>query len=496
MVGDAMSHAPRLLGDLLPGVAADIAAVPVSGLTVDSRKVSPGMVFLAVKGHADDGRKYMDAAIRSGAVAVIADAPCDPARWRLPVLEVENLSRELSAIAGRFYDQPSRDLKLIGITGTNGKTSCAWSVAQMLETMGQPCGLIGTLGSGRYGHLESVGNTTPDAVAVQALLAQWRDGGAQWAAMEVSSHGLAQHRVAALHYEAAVFTNLSQDHLDYHGSMAAYGAEKARLTSWPELPLAVINRDDEFGRRLIAQSTATQVVDYSLRDSAAAVWAEDIHCDIHGSRATLNTPWGRLELVSSLLGEFNLSNLVASCSTLLAMGLPLVEVESALRHIEPVPGRMEWLRSDDNVLVVIDFAHTEDALKQALETLRPLAGDNAVHCVFGCGGDRDTGKRPGMGRVAAAIADRVTLTSDNPRSESPEKIIDDIAAGAVGEDAEVEIEPDRHLAIAAAVARAEPGDIVLIAGKGHEQTQEIGGQRFPFSDLDHAREAIRGRGAA
>jgi UDP-N-acetylmuramoyl-L-alanyl-D-glutamate--2,6-diaminopimelate ligase len=480
---------PRALGDLLSDLAPEVAAIPVTGLALDSRSVKAGDVFLAIKGHLVDGRDYIDAAISAGAVAVIVDAPFDAARWSLPVIVLENLSTKLSKIAGRFFAHPSEQLKLIGITGTNGKTSCAWMVAQLLEAINQPCGLIGTLGNGRFGRLNSGNNTTPDAVAVQALLSDWRDGGANWAAMEVSSHGLAQHRVAALRFAAAVFTNLSQDHLDYHGSMAAYGAEKARLMNWPNLPLAVINRDDEFGRQLMAESTAKQLIDFSLSDSQAKVYASEVCCDMQGIRAQVHTPWGEFSLRSPLLGSFNLANLIAASAVLLGLGIALADIETALPLLKPVPGRMECLRSVDNVLAVVDYAHTPDALEQVLQALRPIA-EQKIICVMGCGGDRDRSKRSLMGGIAEQLADVVIVTNDNPRSESAAAIVTDICSGM---HRAPRIEYERDAAIATAISLAAPGDVILIAGKGHEDYQEVYGQRLPFSDVQCARLALAAR---
>ncbi|CAA0083168.1 UDP-N-acetylmuramoyl-L-alanyl-D-glutamate--2,6-diaminopimelate ligase [Zhongshania aliphaticivorans] len=482
---------PRLLGDLLPGLSAEVAAVPVTGLALDSRNVRPGDVFLAVNGHSVDGRDYIKSAIQSGAVAVVADAPFDAAQWSLPVIVVEDLSAKLSDIAGQFFDHPSSQLKLIGITGTNGKTSCAWMVAQLLEVIGEPCGLIGTLGNGRFGRLNSGNNTTPDAVSVQALLSDWRDGGAGWAAMEVSSHGLAQHRVAALQFTAAVFTNLTQDHLDYHGSMEAYGEEKSRLFRWSDLQLAVINRDDEFGRQLIKRSKAQRVVDFSVFDNRAMVYAEDVHCDMEGIRARLLSAWGDLTIKSSLLGGFNLSNLLAAITVLLGLGVPAKKIEAALPSLKPVPGRMECLRSADNVLVVVDYAHTPDALQKVLETLRPII-DGQIISVMGCGGDRDKSKRPLMGAIVEQYSDRVWVTNDNPRTESADAIVADICEGMRKQPA---VELERDVAINTAIRTAKPGDAVLLAGKGHENYQEIAGRRLPFSDLQCARLALAARSA-
>ena len=362
-------------------------------------------------------------------------------------------------------------------------------VAQLLEAIGQPCGLIGTLGNGRFGRLNSGNNTTPDAVSVQALLSEWRDGGANWAAMEVSSHGLAQHRVAALNFAAAVFTNLSQDHLDYHGSMEAYGAVKARLLNWPNLPLAVINRDDEFGRKLMAESTAAQLIDFSIVDPQAKVYAQDARCDMRGIEAHISSPWGNFQLQSPLLGEFNLQNLVAATAVLLGLGVTVDAIAEAIPKLKPVPGRMECLRSADGVLAVIDYAHTPDALEKVLKALRPITAGK-LRCVMGCGGDRDRSKRPLMGSIAESFSDAVVVTNDNPRSESATAIIADICAGM--RSAPVVIS-ERDSAIATAIAAAEPGDVVLVAGKGHEEYQEIAGRRLPFSDIQCARLALAAR---
>lgn len=480
-----------VLGDLLPELAAEIAAIPVSGLALDSRSVRAGDVFLAVAGGSVDGRDYIDMAFAAGAVAVVADAPLDPAQWPLPVIVVDQLAVRLSDIAGRFHGQPSHDMNVIGITGTNGKTSSAWMVAQLLEATGQPCGLMGTLGNGRVAGLQNSVNTTPDPLLTQSLLADWQAGGAKWAAMEVSSHGLAQNRVAAVRFSAAIFTNLSQDHLDFHGSMSAYGDEKARLFNWPELNVAVINRDDPFGRQLMARTSAKQVIDYSLKDSAAAVFVDQIICSEKGISAVLHSAWGDIVIASPLLGAFNLANLTAASAALLALGITAAEIEAAIPVMEAVPGRLECLRSSDGVLVVVDYAHTSDALSKALEAVRALAAGE-VYCIFGCGGNRDQGKRSAMGAVAERGADHIIVSSDNPRTESPEAIAADICSGMLALPA---IELDREQAIRKAIEAAKPGDVVLIAGKGHEQYQQFADEVRPFSDANVARAALAERGA-
>ncbi|MGJ8686014.1 MAG: UDP-N-acetylmuramoyl-L-alanyl-D-glutamate--2,6-diaminopimelate ligase [Spongiibacteraceae bacterium] len=480
-----------VLGDLLPELAAEIAAIPVSGLVLDSRCVRAGDVFLAVAGDSTDGRDYIDMAFAAGAVAVVADAPLDPAQWPLPVIVVEQLAVRLSEIAGRFYGQPSHNMNVVGITGTNGKTSSAWIVAQLLEAVGQPCGLMGTLGNGRVAGLQSSINTTPDPLLTQSLLADWHDGGAKWAAMEVSSHGLVQNRVAAVRFAAAIFTNLSQDHLDFHGSMSAYGDEKARLFNWADLNVAVINRDDPFGRQLMLRTSAKKVVDYSLKDSAAAVFVDQVICNEKGISAVLHSDWGDVAIDSPLLGAFNLANLTAAVAALLALGLTAEKIEAAIPVMQAVPGRLECLRSSDGVLAVVDYAHTADALGKALEAVRALAiGD--VYCIFGCGGNRDQGKRSAMGTAAERGADHIVVSNDNPRAESPEAIVDDICSGMLELPT---IELDRERAIRNTIAAAKPGDVVLIAGKGHEQYQQFADETRSFSDTNVARMALTARGA-
>lgn len=485
-----MGQITSVLGDLVDDLTTDQAAVPVTGLSLDSRRLRPGDVFLAVRGHHVDGRDFIDAAVSRGAAAVIAEAPCDASRWRLPVIVVDGLPRRVSEIAGRFYGHPSRDLTVIGVTGTNGKSSVTHYIAQMLEAMSQPCGVIGTLGAGRVDQLAGARNTTPDAVSAQATLAQWRDAGARWAAMEVSSHGLDQYRVAALRFSTAVFTNLTQDHLDYHGSMDAYGKAKARLFTMPGLRNAVLNADDDFAdelSRCIAPSV--RVLRFGL-DCEADITATDIVYSSAGITAQLRTPWGDLTLNTALAGAVNLKNVLAAVATLGAEGFTADQLQVALATLKPVPGRLEKLPPAGGIQVVVDYAHTPDALEQVLKSLRPHC-DNKLWCVFGCGGDRDRGKRPQMATVAEALADIVVVTSDNPRSEAPDQIAQDIIAGLQRPPHLLEL--DRETAIGRAIEGAETGDLVLIAGKGHETYQELQGQRLPFSDVQCARLALARR---
>ncbi|MCK9564257.1 MAG: UDP-N-acetylmuramoyl-L-alanyl-D-glutamate--2,6-diaminopimelate ligase, partial [Bacteroidales bacterium] len=420
-----------------------------------------------------------------------------------PLATVDGLDRQLSAIAGRFYGNPGAALRLTAITGTNGKTSCSYLLGQLLEMLGERAGIVGTLGYGLMGHgltnsgapLVATGMTTPDAVETQRILAAFVEQGATVATLEVSSHSLDQYRVAALPFDTAVFTNLSRDHLDYHGTLDAYGAAKARLFAWRGLRHAVINRDDAFGRQLLAGLPAgVAALDYSLCE-AAAVRASDIVYSQRGVSARLDTPWGRGMLSSPLLGEFNLSNLLAVVAAACAQGHSLDRVLALIPALKPVSGRMEIVSGPaaGRPQVVVDYAHTPDALEKALLALRRHCAGR-LWCLFGCGGDRDTGKRPLMGAVAARLADQVVVTSDNPRSEQPDAIIADILAGMPGVDAVVEA--DRHTAILNTVLAAGPGDTVLIAGKGHEDYQQVGGDRLPFSDQAEARLALQRRGGA
>lgn len=488
-----MSQTIDVLGELLEGLPGDQAAIPVSGITIDSRRLRPGDVFIAVAGHDSDGRDFIDAAVAKGAAAILAEAPCDASRWRLPVIVVDKLSEHVSEIAGRFYRHPSRRLNAIGVTGTNGKSSVTQYIAQMLESMGQPCGVIGTLGAGRVNQLSGAVNTTPDPISIQSILSQWRDAGAQWAAMEVSSHGLSQHRVAALQFSTAVFTNLTQDHLDYHGDMEAYGAAKARLFSLPGLRHAVLNADDDFSaelKKIIPSSVA--VLQFGLGVDAD-IRASEVEYSAAGIAALVTTPWGKLRLDTALCGTVNLKNVLAAIAVLGLEGFSIEQIAQALSGLEPVPGRLEKLPSTSGVQVVVDYAHTPDALEQVLVSLRPHC-DKRLWCIFGCGGDRDKTKRPVMAKIAERLADVLIITSDNPRNEKPAEIAADITSG-LNQPAYL-LELDRQRAIEHAVNSALVGDLILIAGKGHEDYQESQGKRLPFSDVQCARLALAKRASS
>ncbi|WP_374403447.1 UDP-N-acetylmuramoyl-L-alanyl-D-glutamate--2,6-diaminopimelate ligase [Niveibacterium sp.] len=470
-------------------------------LCADSRAVEPGDVFLAYPGARSDGRRYIAEAVRRGAAAVLWERV--GYHWDgavvVPHLGWEGLAHVAGDLASLVYGEPSRQLRLVGITGTNGKTSSSQWLARCFTALHERCGVVGTLGIGYPDALEEGLNTTPDALVLHAALANFVADGACAAAMEVSSIGLDQDRVAGAHFDTAVFTNLTRDHLDYHGSMEAYAAAKAKLFRWPALRAAVINLDDEFGLELAADcgGRLPLTIGYTAGDcpehlpaGVRPLVAADIHGTATGQRFTLMWSGMREEVEVGIVGRFNVSNLLAVAGSLLAAGHALDDVAGVLQALHAPPGRMQAIGGVMQPLVVVDYAHTPDALEQALKALRPAAqarGGQLV-CVFGCGGDRDPGKRPMMGAVATRLADRVVLTSDNPRSEDPLAILDQIRAGA---GATAVIVADRDRAIAEAIVQAAPDDVILLAGKGHEPYQEVAGERHPFSDLEHAQLALK-----
>ncbi|WP_206613598.1 UDP-N-acetylmuramoyl-L-alanyl-D-glutamate--2,6-diaminopimelate ligase [Parahaliea mediterranea] len=464
----------------------------ISGICLDSRRVRAGDVFLAIAGAVHDGRAFIEQAVANGAAAVVADAPVAGFVDAVPVplVEIPDLSQEAGAIAARFYGDPTRTMRVVGVTGTNGKTTTSRLVAQLLRAGGRPCGVIGTLGAALDDRVAEAVNTTPDAVGLQACFADWREHGVRDAAMEVSSHALVQGRVAGVHFDTAVFTNLSRDHLDYHGDMEAYARAKLRLFASEGLRHALVNHDDAYGGVFRATAAAPTVLSYSAAgDRAADLYIDNLRYSTSGATGRLHTPWGVGEFVSPLPGVFNVANLMAAVGCTVLAGDELSAVLGRLAGLRPVPGRLQSVANDCGLQVLVDYAHTPDALEQVLRALRPNVAGRLI-TVVGCGGDRDAGKRPVMGRLACELSDAVVLTSDNPRSEDPESIIDDIAAGCVGP---FQRETDRASAIALAIAAAAPGDCVLIAGKGHEDYQIIEGQRLHFSDVEQAELALARR---
>ncbi len=457
-------------------------------LTADSRQVQPGALFMAYPGVHNDGRKYIAQAVQAGAVAVIWDSrdfAWNP-DWQVANIGIAGLKDKVGEIAAEYYGQPSQNMHVIGVTGTNGKTSVSQWIAQALTQLGQKTAVIGTIGNGFVDAQNEARNTTPDAILLQGMLADYSAQGAQAVAMEVSSHGLHQGRVNSVKFDVAVLTNLSRDHLDYHKTMEAYAAAKELLFTWPELQVSVINADDAFGqqvaKKLIAQNKP--LLTYGLNQGD--VRALNLQLHEHGLSMQVSTPQGDALVNAPVLGRFNAYNVLAVLAALLALKIDLQDAVAAIAKIQPVPGRMQQFGGNNKPLVVVDYAHTPDALEKVLATLREQVQGELV-CVFGCGGDRDTGKRPLMGAAAATYADKVVVTSDNPRSEDPVAIIQHVISG-MRKAALVEV--DRAKAIQQAVQSASSGDIVLVAGKGHEDYQEIAGVRTPFSDVAVAQAAL------
>lgn len=476
------------------------AGVSPAGITADSRRVQPGDVFAAWPGSIADGRRFIGAAVERGAAAVLWD---DADGFRVeglpvPAIPAPSLRRLGGHLAHLIHGRPSEKQWVVGVTGTNGKTTVTQWLAAALGRLGERCGVIGTLGNGFPGQLADTLNTTPDALEVHRILAGFLAAGGRAATMEVSSIGLDQERVNAVAFDVAVFTNLSRDHLDYHGSMEAYGAAKARLFALPGLGAAVINLDDAFGtdqaRRLAAAGLPviayTQGAEHATAIHGARVLsAQDVRMSPSGVRFVLAFEGARRELDAGVVGPFNVSNLLAVAGALLARGLPLDDIVQAIAQLTPPKGRMQLVGGVGEPLVVVDYAHTPDALAKVLEAVRATVATRGgrLVCVFGCGGDRDAGKRPLMGDVARQFADRVIVTSDNPRSEDPVRIVDAIMQGA-GPQADRVI--DRAQAIRIAVGEAAADDVIVLAGKGHEPYQEIMGVRLPFSDVEQARAAL------
>jgi UDP-N-acetylmuramoyl-L-alanyl-D-glutamate--2,6-diaminopimelate ligase len=474
-------------------IVAHLAALGVTPTRVatDSRSVQAGDLFIALPGARHDGRQFIPQAIAAGAAAVLWELrgfAWNPT-WQVPNLPVDDLRAELGPLAAVLCGEPSRAMWVAGVTGTNGKTSCSHWIAQALTLLGRRAAVIGTLGSGFPGALSDATHTTPDAAALQRELARLRQQGADSVAMEVSSHGLDQGRVNGVAFDAALFTNLSRDHLDYHGSMDRYGEAKTRLFRWPNLKFAVINLDDAFGAGLAASldRRRTTVLGYGL--GKGEISGHRLDLSTRGLSLEIETPWGPSVIRSALLGGFNAHNLMGVLGMLLAAGAELEQAAQSLRAVRALPGRLELVRVPGRPLVVVDYAHSPDALEKVLAALRELRAPGArLLCVFGCGGDRDRGKRPLMGEIATRMADQAIITSDNPRTESPHAIIAEIVAGA---HANHETQVDRATAILRAVQQSGPQDIVLIAGKGHEAYQEIAGVRVPFSDAETARRALQ-----
>ena len=478
-------------------VMQQLAAIGVqpTGVADDSRQVRSGDLFVAYPGDLVDGREFIAGAIAQGACAVLWEASegfvWNPA-WQIANLSSSSLRQLCSPLAHRVFGQPSERLSLIAITGTNGKTTISQWLGRVHP---RHCAIIGTLGAGFVDQMTVTGFTTPEAAVLTRYLTEFADDDAQACALEASSIGIEEGRIDGARVDVAVFTNLTRDHLDYHGSMDNYAAAKEKLFVWPRLRLAVINLDDPFGQKLAQSTTATKTIGYTQNEAVsglqAVIRAENVEETLNGLRFQLLAPNGRALVETGLCGRFNVSNLLAVASVLIDAGLTPAEVAARFALLSPPPGRLEKIGGYNEPLIVVDYAHTPDALENALHALRAVSQTRGASlvAVFGCGGDRDRGKRPLMGSIATRLADRVVLTSDNPRSEDPKAILDEIHAAAPS----AAVIADRAQAIRQTVLAAHPADVILLAGKGHEPYQEISGVRRPFSDLEEARAALAAR---
>lgn len=478
--------------------------VPITRLVTDSRSIQRGDTFIAYPGEKSDGRQFIAEAIAQGANAVIWEAQhfVWNDAWQVPNLAVADLRHKAGWLADAVYGSPSEKLWVVGITGTNGKTSTSHWIAHALNEAGKQCALIGTLGNGFAGALQASANTTPDAIRVHGLLAGYLRDGAQAVAMEVSSHALSQGRVNAVHFDVAMLTNLSRDHLDYHGDMQRYADTKRKLFDWQQLGFVVLNLDDAYGVELAGQlqDADAEVIGYGLSDAALQlaerlglrmVYGNLLEMTGQGLRLGVHSSWGAAELNSPLVGRFNAANLLGALAVLLVSDIGLSDAAHSLSSAQPVAGRMQRLGSTQQPTVIVDYAHTPDALEKVLQALREVsaAAGGKVLCVFGCGGDRDRGKRAMMGMVAEKFSDFCIVTSDNPRGENPREIIAEIVGGMNDDNHEIIV--DRAAAIQSAIRHARQSDTVLIAGKGHEDYQEINGVKHPFSDVLVVRQALQ-----
>ena len=496
-----------VLLDLINGLVSLPDPVPramnvvATGIQMDSRLLQKGDLFLACFGSNHDAREYIGEAIKLGVAAVLAESG---GKWQgvqviddIAVVAIDNLSAKLSEVAARFYSHPSQRLSVIGITGTNGKTSCSQFIAQALADSGFSCGTMGTLGYGIYGELRETQLTTPDPVFTQMALAEMAQDGIDPVVMEVSSVGLHQRRVKAVKFDTAIFTNLTRDHLDYHESMEDYGNNKKKLFTSEGLSRAIVNLDDPYALSIINSiAPSVDVFTYSLKNSAATVYAESLSLTRQGFEARIVTPIGSGTVKGKLFGYFNVSNLLAVITALINY-LPKkkdVDIEQLcelVSGLSSVDGRMEIIGDSDEITAVVDYAHTPDGLRSALKGLRDHFSGN-IWCVFGCGGNRDKGKRPIMGEIAEAFADRLIIADDNPRNEEGDAIVQHILSG-MNKPEEPVIERDREKAISYAILNAQPGDVVLVAGKGHETYQDVCGSKLIFSDANQVRLALQAR---
>jgi UDP-N-acetylmuramoyl-L-alanyl-D-glutamate--2,6-diaminopimelate ligase len=471
---------------VLPGAPPDAAELEISALAYDTRAVTPGTLFFCVPGFTRDGHEFAPEAIARGAVALVVERRLN---LGVPEIPVDSVRAAMAPAAARFYGDPTRELATVGVTGTNGKTTTAFLIRALLEAGGRPTGLMGTVKSVIGGQEHEVVRTTPEAIDLQRTFRAMLDHGDRACVMEVSSHALELRRADAIHFAVAIFTNLTQDHLDFHPTMEDYFAAKRRLFVEAEPRCAVINIDDAYGRRLAEE--LRDPITVAIDTTGAAYRAIDVETTLAGAHFTAQTPDGEIEVTSPLRGRFNVYNILGALAAARALDVSADTAARAIAAGGQVPGRFQTVDEGQPFAVIVDYAHTPDSLENVLNAARGLT-DRRLHVVFGAGGDRDRGKRPLMGEIARRLADRVIVTSDNPRSEDPQAIVDEVLAGTGGAE-DVEHDVDRRSAIARAMTTAEPGDVVVIAGKGHEQGQEFeAGRKLPFDDVTVAREILRG----
>lgn len=476
---------------LSPWLKVDLPSTEITDLQNDSRKISPGCLFFAYPGAETDGRLYLGDAQNADAAAALYE----PNQWPsglslpegLPCIAIPNLKQLSGAIAARFFGKPSKELAITGVTGTNGKTTIAYQLAAAHNLLATKSAYIGTLGQGAVGALQPLVNTTPEPLSLQHMLHEFKKDGVLQVSMEVSSHALAEHRVTDIDFQQAIFTNLTHDHLDYHHSMDEYAKAKSLLFGFDSLSWVIVNGDDPYAERMLAAAgSSKERLTYGFHDDCA-VKVLDYQMSMTGSNIDLQSPWGRAQIHTKTMGFFNIYNTLAVFSSLLAYGYPMDQVVAVLADLNAAPGRMEIMSSKP--LSIVDYAHTPDALLNVLKTLQHVKKGRII-VVFGCGGDRDKAKRPIMGEIAANHADLVIATSDNPRTEDPEDILKEVVAGIKDPTCDLHVIADRRLAIAKAIELAEPLDIILVAGKGHEAYQQIGKVRHAFSDQEVLSELI------
>lgn len=484
-----------LLSRLLKTIAYEPPVdLEITGLCLDSRLVQAGNLFFALKGTQEDGKKYIQHAIEKGAAAILTEEVLPIEERQVLIIQLHGLREKVGNIAATFYGHPAEKLQMFGVTGTSGKTSCTTYLADCLTQSGVKCGIIGTLGHGFHGALKDVGLTTPDPILLQAYLAEFVKKQSQAVAMEVSSHSIHQARISSINYDIGVFTNLSQDHLDYHGDMQTYARVKHQFIAGNQTQAVVINLDDEYGLNWVKEIKSKPVCTFSCISPQADVYAQNPKFSMQGIMAEVHTPWGAGEMILPLIGPFNLSNGLAVLSALCMKGMALETCLKYLAKIEPVPGRMQIIKVKDKPTVIIDYAHKPDALEKALSAIKKHTSGK-VFCVFGCGGERDRGKRPLMAKIAEQWATNVIVTNDNPRHENPKTIVAEIMQGFVRPN-KVIVDFDRSKAIQKSIQWATSEDCVLIAGKGAECYQLIGDKKLPFNDVDEAKQHLCARRSA